>query len=156
LRYLGIDVPTLRTLLSKGVPIGLSIVLASASMVAMITLVNRNGSDVTAAYGACFQLWNYIQMPAFALGSAVSSMAAQNIGAGRSDRVEAIIRTGVLFSIALTGLLVALVSWSAGPAFSVFLGGELRIIDMARHIHNVVSWSFVLFGVYFVLSSVVR
>jgi Na+-driven multidrug efflux pump len=50
-------------------------------MIAMISLVNNYGSRTTAAYGACFQLWNYIQMPAFAVGSSVSSMVAQNVGA---------------------------------------------------------------------------
>ena len=32
--------------------------------------------DSTAAFGAAFQVWTYIQMPAFAIGMAVSSMAA--------------------------------------------------------------------------------
>ena len=34
------------------------------------------------------QLWTYIQMPAMAIGAAVQRMAAQNIGAGKWDRVE--------------------------------------------------------------------
>jgi Na+-driven multidrug efflux pump len=50
-------------------------------MIAMISLVNEYGSRTTAAYGACFQLWNYIQMPEFAVGNSVSSMVAQNVGA---------------------------------------------------------------------------
>ena len=39
------------------------------------------------------QLWTYLQMPAMALGAAVSAMAAQNIGAGSWDRVSAITRS---------------------------------------------------------------
>ena len=61
----------------------------SLSGVLMITLVNRFGVDTTAAFGAALQLWNYIQMPAFAVGMAVSAMAAQNVGARKWDRVDA-------------------------------------------------------------------
>src|SRR5579875_2216056 len=46
----------------------------------------------TAAFGAGLQLWNYVQMPSFAIGMAVSSMAAQNIGARKWDRVASIAR----------------------------------------------------------------
>ena len=47
----------------------------------MITLVNRFGVDTTAAFGAAMQIWNYIQMPAFAVGMGISAMTAQNVGA---------------------------------------------------------------------------
>jgi len=40
----------------------------SLSGVLMITLVNRFGVDTAAAFGAALQIWNYIQMPAFAVG----------------------------------------------------------------------------------------
>ena len=33
--------------------------------------------DSTAAYGASMQLWNFLQMPAFAISSGVSAMVAQ-------------------------------------------------------------------------------
>ena len=61
----------------------------------MTGLINREGVETVAAYNAANQLWSYIQMPAFAVGSAVSAMAAQNIGAGRWDRIGPIARTGV-------------------------------------------------------------
>ena len=80
-RYFRIDAAILRSLLTKGIPMGLQVVVVSSSMILMISLVDRYGSLTVAAYGACFQLWNYIQMPAFSVGSAVSSMAAQNVGA---------------------------------------------------------------------------
>ena len=63
---------------------------------AMVGLVNRNGIDTVAAYGIVQQLWGYVQMPAMAIGAAVSAMAAQNIGAGRWDRVARITRAATL------------------------------------------------------------
>ncbi|WP_205633764.1 MATE family efflux transporter [Labilithrix luteola] len=120
--YLKIDRVILRALILKGVPMGLQVVVMSASMIFMISLVNHFGSRTTAAYGACFQLWNYIQMPAFAVGSAVSSMAAQNVGAKRWDRVAKVARAGVIYNVLLTGSLVLLVTLVNRPAFGIFLG----------------------------------
>jgi putative MATE family efflux protein len=155
-RYLRIDGTILRSLLTKGIPMGLQVVVVSISMITMISLVDRFGSLTVAAYGACFQLWNYIQMPAFSVGSAVSSMAAQNVGAKRWDRVNRIAFAGVGFTVLLTGALVAAVTLSDNAAFSLFLGGNFQAIAIAKHMHLIVSWSFILFGIAFILSSIVR
>ncbi len=155
-RYLRIEGTILRSLLTKGVPMGLQVVVVSTSMITMISLVDRFGSLTVAAYGACFQLWNYIQMPAFSVGSAVSSMAAQNVGAKRWDRVNRIALAGVVFTVLLTGALVAAVTLSDNAAFSLFLGGNAQAIAIAKHMHLIVSWSFIFFGIAFILSSIVR
>jgi Na+-driven multidrug efflux pump len=63
-------------------------VLMSASAVVMISFVNRFGSHTTAAYGAATQLWTYVQMPAIAVSASVSAFAAQNVGAGKWDRLR--------------------------------------------------------------------
>jgi putative MATE family efflux protein len=151
-----IDRIILQTLIGKGVPMGLQVIVMSSSMIVMISLVNEYGSLTVAAYGACFQLWNYIQMPAFAVGSAVSSMTAQNIGARRWERVRFITRAGVVYNILLIGGLVLAVTLVDRVAFALFLGDLPVAIDIARHIHLIVSWSFILFGISFVLASVVR
>src|SRR5579872_818770 len=89
LRLLRIDWTIVGTLIGKGVPMALQMIVVSISMVLMISLVNHFGIDTTAAFGAAFQVWNYVQMPSFAIGMAVSSMAAQNIGARKWERVAA-------------------------------------------------------------------
>lgn len=156
LRYLRIDPRILKTLIAKGIPVSLQVIVMSFSLIMMISLVDRYGSETVAAYGACFQLWNYIQMPAFAVGSACSSMAAQNIGAGRWDRVDRIALIGSGYNILLTGILVVAVTLVDREAFAFFLGSNQEAIAISRHIHAIVSWSFVMFGISFVLASVVR
>jgi putative MATE family efflux protein len=155
-KYFRFDGAVVRSLLTKGVPMGLQVVVVSSSMILMIGLINQFGSLTVAAYGASFQLWNYIQMPAFAVGSAVSSMASQNVGAGRWDRINRIALTGVVYNVLLTTTLIAAVTLSDNAAFSLFLGGNTQAIAIAKHMHLIVSWSFVLFGISFVLASVVR
>jgi putative MATE family efflux protein len=75
LRLLWPDWAHLKPVLVIGLPMGLSVVVMSVSALVMTGLINREGVDTVAAYNAAQQLWNYIQMPAFAVGSAVSAMA---------------------------------------------------------------------------------
>ncbi|TIV07275.1 MAG: MATE family efflux transporter, partial [Mesorhizobium sp.] len=87
---------------------GLQMIVISAAALTVMGIVNSYGSQVAAAYGIAAQLWTYIQMPAQAIGAAVSSMAAQNVGAGRWDRIGKVAASGVGFNLVLTGALVAL------------------------------------------------
>ena len=155
LAYLKLDRTIVGTLIRKGLPIGLQLVVVSANAVALISLVNRYGTDTTAAYGAAWQLWNYLQMPAFAIGAAVSSMAAQNVGANRWDRVNRIAGAGVAFHCIVTGCLVVALVGLNKIALSMFLvpGAALEI---AGHINRTSAWSFVFFGISMVLFGVVR
>jgi Na+-driven multidrug efflux pump len=122
----------------------------------MIALVNNFGVDTTAAFGAALQLWNYIQMPTFAVGMAVSAMAAQNVGAQKWDRVNAIARVGVTFSVIITGSIVLLIELIDRWAFQVFLPNGSVALQIASHLNHVVTWSFIFFGVSMVLFGVVR
>lgn len=146
----------LRAIVAKGVPMGLQMIVISAAALAMMGLVNDFGVRTAAAYGVAAQLWTYVQMPALAIGAAASSMAAQNVGAGRWDRVERIARAGVLFNLALTGAMVGVLYLADRVALDLFLPSDSGAIEIAVHINNLASWSFVLFGVTIVLFGVVR
>ncbi|MBB3226708.1 putative MATE family efflux protein [Luteibacter sp. Sphag1AF] len=150
------DPAILKSLIVKGLPMGLQMVVISSSAIVMIALVNRHGSQTTAAYGAAAQLWTYIQMPVLAVGSAVSSMVAQNVGARLWDRVTTIGRVGVMYNFVLTGALVALIYLFNRAALGLFLPDDGDAISIAQHLNAIVVWSFLFFGVTFVLFGVVR
>jgi putative MATE family efflux protein len=140
----------------KGLPIGLQMLVFTFSALVMVGLVNRAGVDVTAAYGIAQQLWTYVQMPAMAVGTAVSAMAAQNIGAKRWDRVGAITWSGVGVNMVITTVMVALILAFDRPIFALFVGGDSPAIPIARHIQLIGSWSFIIFGITLVLFATVR
>lgn len=145
-----------RLIVGKGLPIGAQMLVMSTSSLVMIGLVNRHGIDTIAAYGITQQLWNYVQMPAMAIGAAVSAMAAQNIGAGRWDRVSRITRAGLSYNVAMTGTMVALVVLFDRPLLSLFIGSGSPVIPVAQHINAVVTWGLILFGATMVLFGTVR
>src|SRR6476646_2715996 len=119
-------------------------------------MVNREGVETTAAFGVAMQLWTYLQMPAMALGAAVSAMAAQNIGAGKWDRVSVITRSAIGFTLLITGVLVVLLAFADRPALALFLGGHSPALPIARHIQLLATWSFLLMGSTVVLLGAVR
>ena len=156
LHYLKPDLELVRALVVKGLPMGLQMVVISSSALVMISMVNAYGSQTTAAYGAASQLWTYIQMPSLAVGAAVSSMAAQNVGARRWDRVSRIAGVGVAYNFLLTGALVAVVYLFNRGALGIFLPDDGVAIGIAQHLNAIVVWSFLFFGLSFVLFGVVR
>ncbi len=103
------DLTLVRLIVTKGIPIGLQMTVISLAALTLMGMVNQAGSTVTAAYGVAAQLWTYVQMPAMAVGAAVSAMAAQSVGAGRWGRVRGITRVGLAANLVLTSVLVALV-----------------------------------------------
>jgi len=156
LRYLWCDRSILKTIVVKGLPMGIQMVVISLSALALVGLVNREGVDTTAAFGVALQLWTYVQMPAMALGAAVSAMAAQNIGAGKWDRVSRVTRVGVVQSLLITGALIVLLTLADRSVLALFMGGDSPALPIARHIHLVATWNFLLFGVTMVLFATVR
>ncbi|HYM86702.1 MAG TPA: MATE family efflux transporter, partial [Pseudoxanthomonas sp.] len=155
-RLLIVNTAILRALIVKGVPMGLQMVLISLAMIAMMTMVNHKGTATTAAYGAAMQLWTYLQMPAMAIGAACSTIAAQNVGARKWDRVEATARSGVLFNFLLTGALIVPLILLDRWTLALFLPEGSASLEIARHLNHIVVWSFLFFGVTFVISGVVR
>jgi putative MATE family efflux protein len=153
--YFRLDPAILRVLIVKGVPIGLQMVVLSGSAIVMISFVNRFGSATSAAFGAGLQIWNYVQMPAMAVGMAVSSMAAQNVGAKRWDRVARVAGVGVLYSVLMTGALAGLITIFDRAALSLFLA-DADAVAIGMHLNPIVIVSFTFFGISMVLSGVVR
>ena len=146
LRYLIPDAAILKTI----------VIVISGSALALIGLVNREGVDTTAAFGVAMQLWAYVQMPSMALGAAVSAMAAQNIGAGKWDRVSKITWSGVTQALLITALLVVLLAIADRPALALFLGSHSPALPLARHIQLIATWSFLLMGATMVIFGTVR
>ncbi len=146
----------LAIIIRKGFPMGLQMIVISTAGLVMVGLVNREGLLTSAAYGAAQQLWTYLQMPAMAIGAAVSAMAAQNIGAGRWDRVNGITGRGMISNIVMTGAMIGLMLAFDRPVLALFLGSGSAAIDVARHMQFLASWSFLLFGLTMVLFGTMR
>ena len=143
-------------IVGMGLPMGVSMIVMSGSALVMVGLVNREGVDTAAAFGVMNQLWSYVQMPAVAVGGAVSAMAAQNIGAGLWGRVGKIAWAGCGINLAMTATLIVLLTLFDRPLLGLFLTHDSPAIPIAVHMNHIIGWSFLLMGISMVLVSVVR
>ena len=150
------DLHILKPLVLRGLPMGAQMLLMSMAGIVMIGFVNAYGAMTAAAYVGAQQVWNYIQMPGMAIGASVSSMAAQNVGAGHWDRVSKVAMSGLGVSVAVTGSITLLIYLLGPLPLYIFLPEGSPTIPLALHINRVVLWAFVLFNATFCLTGVVR
>lgn len=141
---------------TKGLPMGAQMLVVSSAGVVMVRLVNHEGTATAAAYGAALQLWNYLQMPAFAIASAVSAMVAQNIGAGHHERVKAITWQGLAACTAFTLSMATLMVVFDRAPLVLFLGSHSPALPIAAHMQAIATWSFALTGMVMILSGTMR
>ena len=135
---------------------GAQMLIVSSSGLVMIGLVNREGLNAAAAYGASMQLWNYLQMPAMAIGSAVSAMVAQAIGAGKHERVGKVTTVGLCTNLGISVAVAALIVVFDRPLLALFLGSASPAMPIARHIQLICTASFVIFSVPMILTGTMR
>jgi putative MATE family efflux protein len=152
---LKLDFDVLRNLVRIGIPTGIQLVTVSLSEVAVITFVNRFGSNATAAYGAVNQVVSYVQFPAITIGIASSIFGAQAIGAKRIDRLAKIVRAAVTLNYIIGGILIAIVYAFGEPILGLFLV-DPHTRDIAESLLQITLWSYLIFGNTAVLSGIMR
>lgn len=155
LRSLKPDLPLLGLILKLGVPAGLQMVVASVSGIVVVGLVNRFGSNATAAYGALNQVLNYVQFPAMSIGIATSIFGAQAIGAKRNDQLEAITRTALMMNLIITGGLVLIAYLFSEHLVALFIT-DPSVIELTEHLLRIVLWAIIPFGFGVMFSGMMR
>jgi len=155
LRDLRIDLRLLRAVLRIGVPTGVQMVTIAMAELMILGLVNGYGADATAAYGAVNQVVNYVQFPAISIAITASILGAHAIGAGRTERLPAIVRTGLLLNLVFTGALVLLGYLLSHWVLGFFLTTP-RVLVLAESLLYVMLWASVVFGLQGVLAGVMR
>jgi putative MATE family efflux protein len=155
LRRVRLDGALLRRVLRIGIPSAVSMVVMSIAELVLLGLVNGFGSNATAAYGAVNQVMSYVQFTAMSIAITVSIFGAQAIGAGNAGRLDAIVRTGLLLNLILTGGLVALI-YLCSRAIVGFFITDAAVLDLAQGALHIVLWSSVVFGMATVISGMMR
>lgn len=98
--------------------------IVSIGMLLTQSAVNRFGASALAGYSAGMRLESLCVVPMIATGNAVSTFTAQNIGAGRIDRVREGYRKGILIVLSMGALLLLLSQCLYKPAISLFVDAD--------------------------------
>lgn len=150
-----IDRHWLCRILGIGVPAAVQMVIMALAEIALLGLVNRHGSDATAAYGAITQIMSYVQFPVMSVGIATAILASHMIGAGNVGALGRLMRTGQMMNLVFTGGFVAAVYALAPTIIGLFIT-DPAVVVLALDLLQIVVWSCVILGMAAVLSGVMR
>ena len=87
-RHFTVDNDIIKKSFQIGLPVAGQNAMIAFSCVALQSVVNNYGATVMAAYTATSRVEQLVQQPFGSLGTAVSTFAGQNVGAGKYDRVS--------------------------------------------------------------------
>lgn len=91
-----------------GAPSAIQNGITSISFLIITTLVNTiGGVNASAAVGVVAKFNGFAIMPAVAMGASVSTMCAQNIGAGKWDRAQKTCQIGTTIAVAISVIIFA-------------------------------------------------
>jgi putative MATE family efflux protein len=138
-----------------GIPLSFQMIVISLSGILIVSLVNTFGPEVTAAYGIGLRLDQLSLLPAMAIGMSVSSMASQNLGAQKYDRVKELFNLSVAASLLLSFFFFILIYGFPEMVSSIFTE-EQSVIAYAVEYIRTVSFTYFLFSIIFVLQGIVR
>lgn len=154
-----LDWRIIREVFVIGVPASLQMMVVSLAGVIIISLVNTYGTAVTAAFGIGMQIDMLATIPFMSIGMAATTIAGQNLGARKLDRVLQTLRISVCF-----GLAVALVCTAALLIFPQDIGAlflkeaveNARVLHVVREYYHWMAFIFPCFAVIFAIQGVLR
>lgn len=99
--------------------------IVSIGMLLVQSVVNGFGSGALAGYSAGSRIESICVVPMIATGNAVATFTAQNIGAGKTERVRQGYRASYKIVAGFALLMAATVGVFNGPMIVAFLGREI-------------------------------
>lgn len=88
-----------KSILKVGFPLALQDGLVNISFLAITAIINTMGLVASAAVGVVEKIICFAMLPPSAFGSAVATMTAQNMGAGKPKRAFTALKCGIGFSL---------------------------------------------------------
>ena len=154
-----LDWHIIREVFVIGVPASLQMLVVSLAGVIIVSLVNRYGTAVTAAFGIGMQVDMLATIPFISIGMASTTIAGQNLGARNMDRVYQTTRISIY-----VGLAIALVCTLVLLIFSEHIGAlflkesleKARVLSLVRDYYQWMAFIFPCFAIIFAIQGVLR
>ncbi len=133
-----------------GFPLAAQNALIAFSCIALQSIVNRFGAVVMAAYTATGRVEQLVQQPFGSLGTAVSTFAGQNAGAGRYDRVSAGCRKSVFLVVAFAAVMIVVMHLFGKEIVGLFVK-DPEVIAIGANGLRITSFMYVALGLIYVM-----
>lgn len=141
--------------LKIGSPIGFQQAFVALGMMAMYWLVNRFGTDTTAAYSVAFRVDSFASMPAMNFANALSTFVGQNLGANKPERIrKGLIST--LYMTAAISIAVSLIAILFGEQIMRLFTSDEEVIAIGKSYLQIVTGFYIVFSTMFVVGAIMR
>ena len=142
------DKAELSTMTRVALPSILQQSTVSIGLMLVQSAVNSFGSEVLAGFTASMRVESLVIVPFIAIGNALSSYTAQNLGAGKAERVTVGYRTANAMVALFAVIIFIFLNFCKAPILSFFLGDELTPLAMETGIGYMtyMAWFYALLG----------
>ena len=137
-----------------GVPASLQMIVVSLAAVIIVTLVNGYGTAVTAAFGIGMQIDMLATIPFMSIGMAATTIAGQNLGGQKPDRVFKTLRTSIYFGLAIGGVCAVVLFFFSREIGSVFLKESTQSAQVLNYVRGYYHWMAFIFPCFAVIFSI--
>jgi len=153
--HLGLDFQTSWTMLRIGVPAMVQQSLISVGMFVIVGIVNSFGATGMAAYGLASRVDQFAFMPALMMGTAVSTLAGQNIGAGQYHRVKEVFKWGLILFCSMTAV-ASIMAYSIPDVLMRLFIKDASVISVGVAYLRIMAMGYIFFAILFVSNGVIN
>jgi len=146
------DFPLIKKMVAIGLPSSVEHSTVALGMNFIIFLVTGFGTVALAAYGLGHRIFGFVIIPTLGLSMATSALVGQNMGAGKIERAEKIVRMAVSMGFVTLTLIGILMFLFAEQLSAVFIPGELETIRMSAQFLKIMALTFGFIGIHHVLN----
>ena len=157
-RYRLFDPAMLGNMFKVALPSMLQQSIVSIGMLLVQSVVNGFGSSVLAGYTAGMRIESICIVPMIALGNAVSTFTAQNLGAGKPERVKKGYVAGMKIVAAFAVLICLFLTLLHDPIINAFLeeGSDITAYETGTSYLSFIAFFFVFIGLKAITDGVLR
>ena len=153
--YMKWNKPYAMNVIRLGVPSGVTQAIFSMSMIVVQSLTNSFGEMFIAANVIVMRVDGFAMMPNFSFGSAMTTYAGQNVGAGAYDRVKKGARQGTLLAAGVSTLVTAVILLVGRQLMGIFTKTE-ELVTLSMHLMQILAVGYIAMGVMQSLCGVMR
>lgn len=154
-KYLKPEKKYIHTLIKLGLPSGVTQAIFSMSLIVVQSLTNTFGEMYIAANVIVMRVDGFVMLPAFSFGSAMTTYAGQNIGAGRIDRVQEGAKKGTLAAMGISTVLTVLILIFGRYLMGIFTTTE-ALITLSNNMMRILAVGYIAMEVTQCLSGIMR
>ncbi len=142
-------------IIKLGIPSGVTQAILSMAMILTQSLTNTFGEQFIAANVIVMRVDGFAMLPNFSFGTALTTYAGQNIGAGNMERVEKGSRQGLALSVIVAAVLVGIILLLGRPLMSIFTNTE-ELIDLSMQMMRIMAVGYIAMAVIQSLQGIMR